>query len=385
MCPREKVNCSSARDADVSIGFAAGEWQTVEEWKGQTKNAPGFQWNEGAASIRNANGVMLSWPKKKDDAVEVTLAHLYVNEQTRLVVVKDDNLVEGRRAGLGSGDGIAGGVYTFPNLSLEDEFSLAFQKRPYTWLTFRDVSVRPGHRTKPRVSVDVPNDEDSKRSSLPLQEGDVDQIRTAILGSSPSTRTGVTGKTSFFDIADAGSRILYVIDRSGSMSDHGAFRITQSELVASIKALDDTQQFQVIFYGQNATALVPTDTRSEMFRGTAAHVSEARRQIQAVVPDGGTQHLKPLERALAMTPDVIFFVTDASQPVLTVDQMDRIRRSNDGGARIHCIELGEGRNLPSRRDSRSFLQRLAEENGGQYRYNDVRTVVSERSDDGHTS
>ena len=57
--------------------------------------------------------------------------------------------------------------------------------------------------------------------------------------------------------------------------------------------------------------------------------------------------------ALAMRPDVIFFLTDAEDPRLTADELDRIRRANKT-TQIHAIEFGFG---PSTGDD-NFLKRL---------------------------
>lgn len=194
----------------------------------------------------------------------------------------------------------------------------------------------------------------------------------AVSGPPPSTGSALGGATSLFGITDAGRRFLYVFDRSASMSDHGAFRVAQAELRASLENLDATQQFQVIFYNAEPFSLTPRDARSDMFRGTATHRLEVRRQMDAIQPDGGTRHKDPLLAALKYDPDVVFFLTDAAEPALNKDELAEIKRRNNGGARIHCIEFGEGPSLRSARGPKNFLQKLAAQNDGQYQYRDVR-------------
>ena len=194
----------------------------------------------------------------------------------------------------------------------------------------------------------------------------------SVVGPPPSTGTALGGATSLFGITDAGRRFVYVLDRSGSMSDHGAFRVAKAELMASLENLDATQEFQVIFYNKAPISLVPRNVRAEMFRGTGIHRLEVRRQIDSVVPDGGTGHLEALEMALNLRPDVVFFLTDAAEPAPTSDELAEIKRRNAGGARIHCIEFGEGPSLHSARGPKNFLQKLADQNDGQYQYRDVR-------------
>ena len=81
---------------------------------------------------------------------------------------------------------------------------------------------------------------------------------------------------------------------------------------------------------------------------------------------GSTRHLPALKMALALRPDVIFFLTDADEPQLTDDELRQVQRWNQATA-INAIEFGFG--PQSRRVT--FLVRLAQENGGQHAYVDI--------------
>lgn len=192
-----------------------------------------------------------------------------------------------------------------------------------------------------------------------------------LTGPPPSTGTAMGGATSLFGITDAGRRFVYVLDRSGSMSDYGAIRVAKSELMSSLERLDATQQFQVIFYSNAPVLLEPRNARSEMFRGIDTHRLEVRRQAGAIEPDGGTRHLQALKMALKLNPDVIFFLTDAAEPELTSAELADVKQRNNGGTRIHCIEFGKGPSLSTSRGPKNFLQKLADQNDGQYQYRDV--------------
>lgn len=193
----------------------------------------------------------------------------------------------------------------------------------------------------------------------------------ALTGPPPSTGAALGGATSLFGITDAGRRFVYVLDRSGSMSDYGAIRVAKAELMSSLERLDATQEFQVIFYSDVSLPLESRDPRSDMFRGINTHRLEVRRQTDAIQPDGGTRHLVALTAALKLNPDVIFFLTDAAEPELTAAELAGIKQRNNGSSRIHCIEFGKGPDLHSARGGRNFLQKLAEQNDGQYQYRDV--------------
>ena len=92
----------------------------------------------------------------------------------------------------------------------------------------------------------------------------------------------------------------------------------------------------------------------------------ARQFVQGIKATGGTEHISALVMALKMRPDVMFFLTDADEPVLTSAELSRIGRLNQGAA-IHTIEFGIGPQVRSE----NFLARLARQNGGQHVYVDV--------------
>jgi Ca-activated chloride channel family protein len=175
------------------------------------------------------------------------------------------------------------------------------------------------------------------------------------------------GQTTFFDIAAKGNRFVYVLDRSGSMYDHGAIRVAKEELNASLAALEQTQQFQIVFYNQSVLELSPAGGKPQMQWATEINRTLARQFIGGVQPDGGTDHLPALKAALRYQPDHVFFLTDADQPILSARELNEIKSRNNGRARIHCIEFGRGAEL----SSDNFLKKLARDNGGSYRYRDV--------------
>ncbi len=176
------------------------------------------------------------------------------------------------------------------------------------------------------------------------------------------------GQTPFFGIRDSGTRFVYVVDKSGSMSKHGAMRMAKAELLASLNSLDATQQFQIIFYSNHPVVMSTPRGGSELLWATDINKTLAQQFVASIQPDGGTDHMPALIRALKLNPDVVFFLTDAEEPRLSAGQLDRIRRLNASRARIHCIEFGTG---PKLGNIENFLQKLARENGGSYRYHDV--------------
>jgi Ca-activated chloride channel family protein len=176
-----------------------------------------------------------------------------------------------------------------------------------------------------------------------------------------------TGETTFFDIEAKGHRFIYVLDRSGSMYDHGAIRVAKEELVASLSALEQTQQFQVLFYNQSLLEMSGNEGKPQMQWATDVNRTFARQFISGVQPDGGTDHMPALRKALRYQTDHLFFLTDADQPILSARELNELKTLNAGRTKIHCVEFGKGPEL----SADNFLKKLARDNGGTYRYRDV--------------
>lgn len=186
----------------------------------------------------------------------------------------------------------------------------------------------------------------------------------------------VSGGTSFLGIEDVGRKFVYVIDRSSSMEEYGAFRAAKEELRASVERLNETQQFQVIFYSNEPYPLSPGDKTFSMFFGNERDKLQARQQIAEVAADGGTNHFPALQLAFEYDPDVIYLLTDgAKDTAMTSAEMEKLRRRNRNGTRVHCVEFGQ---TSSPLTAGNFLAKFAEQNDGQYRYLDVSAASESR-------
>jgi hypothetical protein len=178
--------------------------------------------------------------------------------------------------------------------------------------------------------------------------------------------TGKQARTAVFGVQGEGSRFIYVFDRSGSM-EGAPLEAAKTQLIASLESLDKVHQFQIIFYNQrpNVMQLDPGQPPGMEFANDAGK-KRAESFIGSILADGGTKHMEALELALRLKPDVIFFLTDADDPVLTASDLSRIRRLNNGTS-INAIEFGTG---PASSEL-NFLKRLAEQNHGNYGYVDI--------------
>jgi hypothetical protein len=222
------------------------------------------------------------------------------------------------------------------------------------------------------LAVDVSGDLPDLKGSGSLRVGDVGPSLAE--STAPGRdRFGESGSTitSVFGVRGEGSRFVYVFDRSGSMGGHGGtpIRAAKSELLASLKDLKPHHQFQIIFYDDGIELFNPLGGKAKLAWADEAGRNLATAFVRGIDPDGGTDHVQPLNLALDMAPDVIFFLTDADEPPLTTTQLKSIRRRNSGTT-IHAIEFGVG----PQSSSNNFLARLAADNGGQYRYINIRQL-----------
>jgi len=211
--------------------------------------------------------------------------------------------------------------------------------------------------------------------SSPAVEAPPRAVVQGTAGGRPAGQTGGpagTGhETTFFGLRSEGSRILYVIDASGSMASHNAMGAAKAELQASLNQLKSTQQFQILFYNSKVIPLEGRDGKPGLHWGTDINRSLARGMIDRIQPNAGTDHLPALKEALRYRPDVIYFLTDADQPELSARELDEIRTRNKGSAQIHTVEFGVGPSL----QHDNFLKKLSRQNGGSHRYVDVRAVA----------
>lgn len=175
---------------------------------------------------------------------------------------------------------------------------------------------------------------------------------------------------SFMGAQDKGSRIVFVIDCSGSMANGNAMRVAKAELVASLEQLDSGQQFQIVFYNEQTRVMMGRNRsdRPELLFATDINKRLARQYISSIPPEGGTIHVPALKQALDLGPEVIFFLTDAKEPQLTGKELADLERRNGGRTRIHAIEFGKDSLL---QNLDNFLKKLARQNGGTYRYQDI--------------
>jgi hypothetical protein len=192
-------------------------------------------------------------------------------------------------------------------------------------------------------------------------------------GAAANSSSGQQTTAKLFGISGSGSRFVYVLDRSDSMNGFGGLplRSAKRELIRSLNSLSPQQQFQIIFYNENVKPFQMAGTPMTMVSGEPSNQARAQRYVESIRAFGGTKHQGALLMALRMSPDVIFFLTDAHIPRLSEIELKVIQdRAERNGTTIHAIEFGS---YPTAAPD-SFLRDLAKMNSGQYQYVDIRKL-----------
>jgi hypothetical protein len=202
----------------------------------------------------------------------------------------------------------------------------------------------------------------------------------------------------FFNIRDRARSVVYAIDCSGSMAFRNSLEVAKRELLTSLRQLPPDAQFAVIFYNLEARVLIDDQGNKGLMAASASNQKRVQSQIAKIEPNGGTDHVLALRRALALKPEVIVFLTDAdlltnsdveeilwlmgrtpeqgagSGPALMAafrSFMDGFRLTNQTQkTRIQVIQFGRG---PEEVQS-PHLRRLATTTGGSYMYFEVSRV-----------
>jgi len=182
----------------------------------------------------------------------------------------------------------------------------------------------------------------------------VEPANRAGSGGSAGGGGGGDDAPSFMGVRGRGNRVVYVIDRSGSMSMNQRFAHARYELKRSIRALPEQGEFFVIYF--DTTALPMPGER--LVRSSRSNVDRYSKWIDQQQPGGGTDPTEAMAQALALAPDTIFLLSDG---IFAESIAGRIRAANTRQCSICTIAFHDA-------TGEAILQRIARENEGTYRF-----------------
>jgi biopolymer transport protein ExbD len=207
---------------------------------------------------------------------------------------------------------------------------------------------------------------DAAAVMLALQEAGVSDL-TLIMASSrapvpPPKPPAQAGKVEYFGAAGTGRRIVFLIDRSGSMFD--TFDYVREELKRSLSRLKPTQSFHVMLFAGRQPQENPPKA---LVPATDAQKKAAYRFLAGIVPEGQTKPQAAIERAFAVTDaegrhaDLVYLLTDGEFDAEIVERIRKMQAKLDTPIKINTIgfifHAGE-----------RLLKQIAKENGGEYRF-----------------
>lgn len=153
--------------------------------------------------------------------------------------------------------------------------------------------------------------------------------------------------------------IVYVMDRSGSMSD--TIGLLQRELLRSIGRLEPDQSFNVIWFNEGRATL----WSRRMLKATIDNKREAFDQIKNIQANGQTEPLDAVTQALGLDPDVMFLLSDGdfgeyNEPVIRLFKEKNGRGRTIVNTILFIYDTGG--------DGGKTLRRIAEMNNGTYKH-----------------
>jgi hypothetical protein len=163
-------------------------------------------------------------------------------------------------------------------------------------------------------------------------------------------------------------KIVYIVDRSGSMTD--SIDYVKSELRRCLGELKEEKQFHIVFYSSGPPVEMPP---RKLVPATEENKKKAFAFIEDVIAQGETIPTEALQRAFALQPDVIFLLTDGDFTERhTVPGL--IARLNVGKAvKVNTIAF-------LYKNGEAELKEIAAQNGGLYKFVSDKDLEALRKD-----
>jgi phage FluMu protein Com len=148
--------------------------------------------------------------------------------------------------------------------------------------------------------------------------------------------------------------IVYVIDRSGSMTD--TIMHVKYELRKSIKSMSPSQKFYIVFYSSGPSVGMPS---GKLVPAIEQNKELAYEFIDSMTPFGQTDPSDALKKAFQMSPDVIHLLTDGEFDKSIISLIDNYNKDKNIPINTYCFVYTPGEYM---------LQEIARKSKGSYKY-----------------
>lgn len=179
------------------------------------------------------------------------------------------------------------------------------------------------------------------------------------------------GKVQFFGVKEEASRVVFVVDNSGSMQ-RGRMETTLDELNYAVQRLNEGQQFYVIFYSDQAYPMFYPNSVDSMQPATRENKKKLAKWLRTVEICLGGRLIDAIEMASNLDPQVVFLMSDGD--IRSQRVMQSLTNTEAWGFRIHSF----GMEVRTKQHAEN-LAAIAEANEGAFSVVDVRPKAIRRS------
>jgi len=179
-----------------------------------------------------------------------------------------------------------------------------------------------------------------------------DQRKPPARPAPPVARPG-PGEVFRVDPLPAPKDIVYVVDRSGSLSEHADF--VKNELAKAVNKLNSTQRVNVFYFSDG-----PIESLDEgLVPATEDNKQKVFRKLGELEFRGKTEPLEAMKRALALDTELMYLFTDGGFDEALVDEILRVNNARAKPARINVLFFPVHGDEPD-----AALKRLVEQSKG---------------------
>ncbi|NIA22383.1 MAG: VWA domain-containing protein [Anaerolineaceae bacterium] len=265
---------------------------------------------------------------------------------------------------------------------------LANSCSPATWSAFRQPArikyearvstrkarqfVRPPHAIEKSRSLHRPRSQQHSSFAIKLTNNPIPDVANNLLnpvevigigggGNDYGGLPGIghsrgPGGAGFFGVGGVAGKVVYVVDRSGSMTD--SIMYVKHELKRSIGELRPNQRFFVVFYSSGPPQMMPV---RRLLVATDVNKQRAYEFIDNIVPISQTAPDEALTEAFKLRPELIYLLTDGEFDKKTVAHIDRLNR----GRKVIVNTIGF---LYTNDVAERILMEIAGRNNGMYKF-----------------
>lgn len=182
----------------------------------------------------------------------------------------------------------------------------------------------------------------------------------------PGAGAGAAPRTSFLGNSGNATKIVYIVDHSGSMIDN--FGFLKGEMRNSVNKLSANQFFAVLLVSDHVTAVGPAQLRRALPDSKKDFGGLLEKEVAEGANDGLLDpFVDAFKRAFAMDPDLVYFLTDGKFGEGLIVRVGELNKDK----RVHINTIAFVTEEPAYKGQ---LQQLAQENGGTYKFVPQREV-----------